>query len=334
MQDTLNKIFDYLKDYENFESYMLNIDGSVNEKLLHQHIKQWINQFESFEQEFIASIVIKLLENRYITKKEEAEFINELFENQLLKISDTMPRPLQIQGNGKSQKHLVQHYQKVFSEHPKITYSQDSVIYLDDFIFSGGRIYQDLTNWIPRQEKSHKIYVGVIGCHSSTWKTKKELKNKIFDNNQKNNLNSSLTFLDCDELENKLSKRNESDVLWPMRKIFQTEEYKKYEVPNFKYRDGFIETSYNLFKNNDERVRFENICLKYGFKIIEKCKATNSTTKPLGNCRFNGYGFGGLVFNYRNCPNNTPLIFWWGSGDINKPHLYNQWHPLMPRTVY
>jgi hypothetical protein len=334
MQDTLNKIFDYLKDYENFESYMLNIDGSVNEKLLHQHIKQWINQFESFEQEFIASIVIKLLENRYITKKEEAEFINELFENQLLKISDTMPRPLQIQGNGKSQKHLVQHYQKVFSEHPKITYSQDSVIYLDDFIFSGGRIYQDLTNWIPCQEKSHKIYVGVIGCHSSTWKTKKELKNKIFDNNQKNNLNSSLTFLDCDELENKLSKRNESDVLWPMRKIFQTEEYKKYEVPNFKYRDGFIETSYNLFKNNDERVRFENICLKYGFKIIEKCKATHSTTKPLGNCRFNGYGFGGLVFNYRNCPNNTPLIFWWGSGDINKPHLYNQWHPLMPRTVY
>lgn len=334
MQDTLNKIFDHLKDYENFESYMLNIDGSVNEKLLHQHIKQWINQFEIFEQDFIASIVIKLLENRYITKKEEVEFIDELFENQSLKIDGTMPLPLQIQGNGKSQKHLVQHYQKVFSEHPKITYSQDRVIYLDDFIFSGGRIYQDLTNWIPRQEKSHKIYVGVIGCHSSTWQTKKKLKNKIFDNNQKNNLNSSLIFLDCTELENKLSKRNESDVLWPMQKIFQTEEYKKYEVPNFKYRDGFIETPYNLFKNNDERVRFENICLKYGFKIIEKCKATNSTTKPLGNCHFDGYGFGGLIFNYRNCPNNTPLIFWWGSGDINKLHLYNQWHPLMPRTVY
>ncbi len=334
MQDTLNKIFDHLKDYENFESYMLNIDGSVNEKLLHQHIKQWINQFEIFEQDFIASIVIKLLENRYITKKEEVEFIDELFENQSLKIDGTMPLPLQIQGNGKSQKHLVQHYQKVFSEHPKITYSQDRVIYLDDFIFSGGRIYQDLTNWIPRKEKSHKIYVGVIGCHSSTWQTKKKLKNKIFDNNQKNNLNSSLIFLDCTELENKLSKRNESDVLWPMQKIFQTEEYKKYEVPNFKYRDGFIETPYNLFKNNDERVRFENICLKYGFKIIERCKATNSTTKPLGNCHFDGYGFGGLIFNYRNCPNNTPLIFWWGSGDINKLHLYNQWHPLMPRTVY
>ena len=334
MQDTLNKIFDHLKDYENFESYMLNIDGSVNEKLLQQHIKQWINQFEIFEQDFIVFIVIKLLENRYITKKEEVEFIDELFENQSLKIDGTMPLPLQIQGNGKSQKHLVQHYQKVFSEHPKITYSQDSVIYLDDFIFSGGRIYQDLTNWIPRQEKSHKIYVGVIGCHSSTWQTKKKLKNKIFDNNQKNNLNSSLIFLDCTELENKLSKRNESDVLWPMQKIFQTEEYKKYEVPNFKYRDGFIETPYNLFKNNDERVRFENICLKYGFKIIERCKATNSTTKPLGNCHFDGYGFGGLIFNYRNCPNNTPLIFWWGSGDINKLHLYNQWHPLMPRTVY
>lgn len=334
MQDALNKIFDYLKDYENFESYMLNYDRSINDELLHKHIEKWIAQFENSEQKFIASTVVKLLENRYITKQEEIKFIEDLFKDQSLILNNTMPTPLEIQGNGKSQKHLVQHYKKVFSQHPEINYSQDRVIYLDDFIFSGGRIYQDLTNWIPRQEKSHKIYISVIGCHSSIWRTKNELQDKILENNQKNNLNSSLIFLDCCELENKLSKRNESDILWPMLKFFQTEEYKKYEVPNFTYRNGFIETPYSLFKSNDERVRFENICLKYGFKIIEKCQTIHSTTKPLGNCRFNGYGFGGLVFNYRNCPNNTPLIFWWGSGDIHKPHLYNQWHPLMPRTVY
>lgn len=82
MQDTLNKIFDYLKGYENFESYMLNPDRSINDKLLHQHIEQWISQFESSEQKFIASTVVKLLENRYITKEKEMDFIEELFENQ------------------------------------------------------------------------------------------------------------------------------------------------------------------------------------------------------------------------------------------------------------
>ena len=332
MQDALNKIFDYLKGYENFESYMLNPDRSINDELLHQHIEQWISQFESSEQEFIASIVVKLLENRYITKEEEIEFIEELFENQLLKSNNTMPFPLEIQGNGESQKHLVQHYKNVFSQHTEITYAQDKVIYLDDFIFSGGRIYQDLTNWIPLQKKSHKIYVAVIGYHSGIWKTKKELQNKIQENNQKNNLNSSLIFLESIELENRVFKKNESDVLWPMIKIFQTNEYQRYLDPNFNHRDGFIDTAYNLFETNEERVKFENICLKYGFKIIERCERKHKTTKPLGNSYF-GYGFGGLVFNYRNCPNNTPLIFWWGSGDISKP-MYNQWHPLMPRNIY
>lgn len=334
MQDILNKIFNHLKDYENFESYMLNIDGSVNEKLLHQHIVQWIEQFDISEQKFMASIVIKLLENRYITKKEEIEFIQDLFKNQLLNINNTMPFPLEIQGNGKSQKHLVQHYKKIFSEHPDITYSQDTVIYLDDFIFSGGRIYQDLTNWIPHQKKSYKIYIAVIGYHSSIWSTKKKLEEKIHQNNQKNNLNSSLIFLESIsiELENRVSKKNESDVLWPMRKFFENPEYQNYLDPSFKHRDGFIETSYSLFETNEERVKFENICLKYGIKIIERCERPHKTTKPLGNSYF-GYGFGGLVFNYRNCPNNTPLIFWWGSGDRTK-QIYNQWHPLMPRNVY
>jgi hypothetical protein len=311
----------------------LNADRSINDKLLHEHIDRWIAQFEDSEQKFIASIVVKLLENRYITKDEEIEFIEGLFDNHLLKIKNTMPFPLEIQGNGKSQKHLVQHYKKVCSQHPEINYSQDTVIYLDDLIFSGGRIYQDLSNWIPLQKKSHKIYVAVMGYHLGIWKTKQELQKKIYDNNQKNNINSSLIFLESIELENRLSKKNESDVLWPMIKIFQTEEYQKYKDPKFNHRDGFIETSYNLFETNEERVKFENICLKYGFKIIERCESTHKTTKALGNSYF-GYGFGGLVFNYRNCPNNTPLIFWWGSGDISKPKLYDQWHPLMPRNGY
>lgn len=31
--------------------------------------------------------------------------------------------------------------------------------------------------------------------------------------------------------------------------------------------------------------------------------------KPLGYKTYRGLGFGGTIFTYRNCPNNTPLVF-------------------------
>ncbi|MCG2572050.1 hypothetical protein LVY74_00555 [Acinetobacter sp. ME22] len=331
MQKDFDRIFSVLKTYENFEQYMLNHDNTVNEGLLKNHINLWISQFDATEQEFMASITANLLEQRFLSKENEINFIKGLFNNPTLLNNDSMPFPLNIQRNGNSQNRLVQHY-TLFMNELNHSYSQDSVIYLDDFIFSGGRVFSDLSNWIPLQDKSYNIFVVVIGYHTNIWSVKNQLHAKIFQNNQAKKIQSTLSFLKCYEWENRLFKKNESDILWPMEKFFKNPNYYSHIDPKFNYRDGFLATPQSFFKNNDDRVKFENICLKYGFKIIQRCQNPNNTTRPLGNYRF-GYGFGGLVFTYKNCPNNTPLLFWWGSSDPHNP-MYNQWHPLMPRRTY
>lgn len=331
MQKDFDRIFSVLKTYENFEPYMLNHDNTVNEDLLKNHINLWISQFDITEQEFMVSITANLLEQRFITKEYEINFIKDLFRNPALLNSSSMPFPLNIQRNGNSQKRLVEYYTSFITD-LSLSYSQDSLIYLDDFIFSGGRVFTDLSNWIPLQNKSYKIFVVVIGYHTNFWKVQNLLNEKIAQNNTAKGIYSTLTFLRCFELENRLFKKNESDVLWPMEKFFQNPNYYSHIDPKFNYRDGFLATPQSFFKNNEERVKFENICLKYGFEIIEKCQNPHTTTRPLGNYKF-GYGFGGLVFTYKNCPNNTPLLFWWGSSDPRNP-MYNQWHPLMPRSIY
>ncbi|ENU09288.1 hypothetical protein F997_02737 [Acinetobacter calcoaceticus NIPH 13] len=331
MQENLNKIFSILKTYENFELYMLNHDGSVNDDLLKNHISLWISQFDKSEQEFMVLIAAKLLEERFITKEEEIDFIKNLFSNNILSKNKTMPFPLDIQKNGNSQTRLIGHY-NFFMSSFGYSYAEDSVIYLDDFIFSGGRVFEDLSNWIPLQEKSYKIYVVVIGCHTNFWRIEKLLNEKINHTNITKGINLSINFIKLNELENRLFRKNQSDVLWPMDHFFRNERYQHLIDPSFNYRDGFIATPQSFFTNNDDRVRFENICLKYGFEIIQRCQNPNRTTRPLGIHRYS-YGFGGLVFSYKNCPNNTPLLFWWGSSNPASP-MYNQWHPLMPRRIY
>lgn len=331
MQENLNRIFSILSTYENFEPYMLNHDQSINSSLLRNHINLWISQFDDSEKEFMVTITANLLEQRIITKDKEINFVKALFQNPSLLNNGAMPYPLKIQRNGQSQVRLVQHYEN-FMNYYNLKYSESSCIYLDDFVFSGGRLFNDLSNWIPLQRKSNEIFVAVMGQHTNIWNTKNQLQNKISQTNQTKGINSSLIFLKCFELENRLFKKNESSVLWPMISFFQNETYAPYMEPKFIYREGFIATPNNFFNNNEDRVKFENICLKYGFQIIQRCQNLHPTTKPLG-ISFFGYGFGGLVFNYRNCPNNTPLIFWWGSSNPSDP-MYNQWHPLMPRRTY
>ena len=332
MQENLTRIFSILSTYENFEPYMLNFDGTINHALLREHINLWISQFDDTEQEFMASITANLLEQRFLSKENEINFINRLFTNTTLLKNNSMPRPLNIQTNGNSQKRLVEYYNSYMKKY-NYSYSDNSVIYLDDFMFSGGRVFNDLSNWIPLQNKSYRIFVVVIGYHISDQFNKNTLlTNKILANNRAKNLNSSLDFLSCYKWENRLYKRNQSDILWPMHNFFKNQENIQHINPKFTYRDGFTATEQSFFKNNEDRVKFENICLKYGFQIIQRCQNPHATTKPLGNSFF-GYGFGGLVFNYKNCPNNTPLLFWWGSSNPSD-QMYNHWHPLMPRSRY
>ncbi|WP_373813288.1 hypothetical protein, partial [Neisseria dentiae] len=83
------------------------------------------------------------------------------------------------------------------------------------------------------------------------------------------------------------------------------------------------------FKGFAYRDKFEEILIRYGIKILGMCN--QSSLKPLGFSSFQP-GFGATVFTYRNCPNNAPLVYWWGS--LTETNTALQWYPLLPRTTY
>jgi hypothetical protein len=88
----------------------------------------------------------------------------------------------------------------------------------------------------------------------------------------------------------------------------------------------------NIFSSETNRQILEEEFTLAGIKINNAMSDDLSKRKywkPLGVSSFSGLGFGALVFSYRNCPNNTPLAFWWG--DWNEGNI---WYPLFQRKTY
>jgi len=67
---------------------------------------------------------------------------------------------------------------------------------------------------------------------------------------------------------------------------------------------------------------------------LQHSRTPSEVLKPLGFTKFDGLGFGGTTFTYRNCPNNAPLAFWWGDYEPTGVPALDCWYPLMKRIGY
>ncbi|WP_336942539.1 hypothetical protein [Acinetobacter modestus] len=334
MEQYINNVVDILMGYRGFYFPVLNSQGMLEVAHLRNHVLTWLNQFDESERGTLIRLTSNLLTKRFITENEEQEFISNVLNTVPIRNVADVATPLLIQRDGGSQRVMVSHYMQLVGTYG-YTYDNSKFIYLDDFMFSGRRVFSDLSAFIPSIRQSVTIYVAVLGWHSyGQWYYRELIQQKINLHNREFNLKIKIQwFYSSSEalLENRKSYKSKSDTLWPMENTLNSEDLRPFKLHDYNYRDSFEKNS--TFENNMDRMFLESICLKYGYKIIGRCNSINPTTKPLGNSIFD-YGFGGLVFNYRNCPNNTPLIFWWGSNDSNNTIMYNQWYPLMPRRTY
>jgi hypothetical protein len=157
---------------------------------------------------------------------------------------------------------------------------------------------------------------------------------------KKNNPNNlQVKFWRLLELENNTNCHNTSHILWPIENIKKNKEVEKYlalhDSPML-FRDLKKPNGYhcekNIFSSETNRQILEEEFTLAGIKINNAMSDDLSKRKywkPLGVSSFSGLGFGALVFSYRNCPNNTPLAFWWG--DWNEGNI---WYPLFQRKTY
>lgn len=334
MEQKASEISAIIQNYRN---------GDVG-KLDTEHVLRWVNQFEAQDQLLVLSETKNILDRNYLSEKKVNESIDIILSPNNTNNNDPVGfwsncSLLEIQINGKSQSALIEKFtqrlQKKYGITPKINQKSNTYVYLDDFLFSGNRIQNDVTKLLQTSDidNCNIIFMTFGYFQSGQFSTSNNLK-KLFDS-LKRNIRISYTNFEGYDLENRLTYKNSSEVFWPTQNVLHIPEVNHYlskfnKMPTF--RDNLLLN--NRVFNPVVREQFELAMLKAGVKILSFCKDPSRVVKPLGYSSFDGFGFGSTVFTYRNCPNNNPLAFWWGDKTKPSTHPFSKWYPLLERKTY
>ena len=194
-------------------------------------------------------------------------------------------------------------------------------LYLDDILFSGGRIRSDLIKWIAGAAPAKaKLVVLVIGSHTlGQWYS----GNKITEAAKAAGKTIDLTWWRAVSFEDRKSEINNSDVLRPTAIPIdpETQAYVASlgQVPLIRMAGG--KSPIGIFSGEAGRYLLEQEFLVAGVRVLGMCPYFDKYMRPLGRMMFESTGFGSTIVTYRNCPNNAPLVFWAG----------HPWYPLFPR---
>jgi hypothetical protein len=306
------------------------------------HVDRWVRQFDGAVQSPLLAELDHVLDKTYFSKKDVSGFFANQIQQQ--KIAGDNPCAfwqranfLNIQAHGQSQAEILGLFNEALLAKCGIAVedcgSEDGpFIYLDDVLFSGGRIGSDLKTWIQDSAPAKAtVHVLVIGTHRlGEWQSFEGLKTAAKEAGK----SISFTCWAAIRFENRKKYKNSAEVLWPA------------ELPNdpalaaylalevkwpFEPRaaGGVLENK--VFSGEPGRQLIERELLLAGVKIRARCQDPKKAMRPLGFSAF-GLGFGSTIVTYRNCPNNAPLALWWGDATATSGAMH--WYPLLPRKTY
>ena len=323
----LDSIADTIKDYREGEIAQLTPD----------HVDRWVYQFDNTVQVPLLHELDHVLKKTYFSKSYVSRFFAKRVGNNLRDFWQNATI-LDIQQRGHSQTEI----RELFGQALKRKYGLNidecgsrggTFIYLDDALFTGYRIGDDVSDWIANGPDKATLYIIVIASHRlGEWKCTERLKTAVLESGKE----IVPRFRPAIRLENRISYRNSSEVLWPtvlpdndaLQNYVQSEK----EYP-FEPRQPGGRLSKNIFSSENGRQLLEQELLLAGVRIRSFCKDPSQAMRPLGFGSFN-IGFGSTIVTYRNCPNNCPLALWWGDPNASPYHPFSKWYPLLPRKTH
>lgn len=296
------------------------------------HVEHWVNQFDAAAQVPILREMDHVLKQTYFSRKKTADFLAGLFQTEKLVGDDPCTfwrgvRFLNIQGGGASQREMLALFSKVLEKECGISVDDcgadpQAFVYLDDAIFSGGRVSHDLANWIAKDAPADaRLHVIVIATHQGSYYN----KNKVTDALKASGKTIKITWWHAADLEDRKKYTDTSDVLRPVS-IPADPAVQAYtnglRYPPQLRTPGQV-GQLGIFSSDAGRQILEQEFLKAGVRIRGMCPNLNQYQRPLGNMLLDTVGFGSLIVTFRNCPNNAPLALWVG----------DPWYPLFPRMT-
>ena len=320
--DLLNSIADTIADYREAD-----LEAPTPE-----HVDEWAAQFDTTAQVPILREMDHVLKKTYFSQDRTRNFMAGLFETKKL-VGDAPctfwkgVKFLDIQGAGASQKEMVALFSKVLKKNCGFTVNDcgadpHTFVYLDDAIFSGARVRNDLAAWIANEAPEEaNLHVIVIATHAGAYYN----KNKIKEARRVSGKKIEISWWDAIKLENRKRYTDSSDVLRPVS--IPSEPAVQAYTSALRYspqlRNAGQVGNIGIFSSDAGRQILEQEFLKVGVYIRERCPNLNEYQRPLGNMVLETLGFGSLIVTFRNCPNNAPLALW----------AADPWYPLFPRTT-
>jgi hypothetical protein len=297
------------------------------------HVDRWIERFNPEFQLPILREIDYILKKTYFSRERVIYFLESVIQCNELVGSDPCSfwknvNFLNNQGGGDSQCEMLEMFDDLLQNHCGLGVAQfDSenksiFVYLDDAIFTGNRVIQDLDRWIPTAPEGAVLHIISIAIHSGGhYYADKTIKEKIKEIKK----NITIKWWYEIKLEDRKNHTHISDVLRP-RSIPNTPNVLNY-VDKMTYKPVLRNNEnigdQNLFTDNQAKDLIEQQFLIAGVHIRHLCPLLPATHRPLGYHKLEMLGFGSTIVTFRNCPNTTPLAFWAG----------DPWYPLFPRKT-
>jgi hypothetical protein len=297
-----------------------------------QHIEQWINQFHATVQVPILREIDHVLRKSYFNKGEVTRFLSNLVSNAKLVGDDPVSfwrgaNFLNIQQGGSSQNDLLEIFDEALKKQLRLSIENcgkggEVFLYIDDVIFTGGRVKSDLCSWIGSDAPVNAtVHVIVIATHEGFYYNRDIIKKTA----QESGKSIDFKWWCLATFENRKYYRNSSDILWPV--TIPDDVATQAHVAGMAHqpilRAGGQIGEKAIYSSDEGRQLLEREFLKAGVKIRGMCPNLPVVERPLGHSSLETLGFGSTIVTFRNCPNNAPLAFWVGA----------PWYPLFPRKT-
>lgn len=305
-----------------------------------EHVDRWLQQFTKDQQLPFLREFNHVLDKTFFTQENIKSFLQHLAKNEKLSGTDSAKywanaNFLAIQQNGHSQNEMLKLFGDCLKEQYGLKLSNcgttsGDYIYLDDVMFSGNRVGNDLERWINETApESAKVHVIVAAMHSGGhFLVQRKLKTVIAESSK----HIDIQYWRSMEIENRKAYKDSSEVLWPTS-VPDVPEVNEYMALPSKYpfEPRQAGAKVELFSSEEGRQVLESEFLIAGAKIRALSENPKPSLRPLGYSSF-GLGFGAMIVTYRNCPNNCPLAMWWGDPTETSGALH--WYPLLQRDGY
>lgn len=304
------------------------------------HVDRWVQQFNKGLQIELLRELAFVLKKTYLNEETVTNFLRGMVKSNKIAGDDPCAfwrraHFLKIQTSGHSQQEVLEIVDKILQKECNLSVAKcgepgGDYIYVDDVMFSGNRVGNDLSAWITDKAPAKAtIHVVVAAIHTSG---EYLVGNRLKDAIAKTGKVINLKYWRIETVENRKYYKHDSEVLWPVA-IPEDKDVQQYvALPNkFPLECRTAGGKLGPFSSEQGRQLLERELLVAGVGIRGLSRAPKDILRPLGFSPF-GVGFGSMIVTYRNCPNNCPLALWWGDPNATSGPFH--WYPLFPRKTY